>query len=460
MFKKLRLRLTLANVTVVVLIFIVVFTGVYITMYKSIVNKPEQVMDLLTYSILSGGETQNNAFFKVLGNQSFIIAEISNSGTIIDYKSTKPVEMPPMADNNFQGKIIIKNISPVPEVKKEYVQELVDKTEKQGDKKGTLFKMLDMKNVTEDKPTVIMMKLNTVQSSTGDTYLTEILKKPDNTLYMIFVNMDYENSLLKSLRINLIMVAVAGLGLVYAGSLFMAGKAIKPIKESWERQKNFVADASHELRTPLTVIKTNLELVMESKVDTVESQLRWLENIDFENKHMIKLVSDLLLLARIDSGQKLLEMKNFSLSAAIEKAVAPYIPVAGEKNIKINFLIDSEVKFFGDESRMQQLVVILIDNAVKYTQTDGSIAIKLENSREGIELIVSDTGEGIGKEDFEKIFERFYRVDKARNTESGGTGLGLSIASWIVKEHHGTISVDSTLEKGTTFKIMFPIRKL
>lgn len=195
---------------------------------------------------------------------------------------------------------------------------------------------------------------------------------------------------------------------------------------------------------------------MENRDETVESQTKWLENIHVENKHMTKLVSDLLLLARTDSDQQLLEMKDFSISKSVEEAVTAFIPVAEEKNIKIEHSVTQDLSFFGDESRIKQLAVILLDNAVKYTPAGGSISFVLESNKNSIEMIVSDTGEGIEKENLEKIFERFYRVDKARSSETAGTGLGLSIASWIVKEHHGTISVESKLGEGTTFRVTFP----
>ncbi|KPU46150.1 alkaline phosphatase synthesis sensor protein PhoR [Oxobacter pfennigii] len=434
MFDRLKLKLTLANVAVVVLIFIIVFTGVYITMYRSITGQSNQLLNMLTYNIVNGGDLQDPKFLRLLGNQDFFIADISNSGEITGLNSSQLIL--PLTD--------------------EYIHELVGKAMMQNGNNKNLLKFFSITDLPETSQTIIIMKLSTIQSSTGYTYLTEVLKKADNSLSIIFINVDYETSLLSSLRFNLVIVALVGLCLVFIGSLFMAGKAVKPIKEAWEKQKNFTADASHELRTPLSVIQANLELVMENKYDTVESQYKWLENIYWESNHMTKLTGDLLLLARADSGQKLLEMENLLLSSSIEEAAAPFVPVAHEKNIKMDFSIEPNVTFFGDELRLKQLAVILIDNAVKYTPSGGSISLGLKNNRDNIEITVSDTGEGIDKEHLDKIFERFYRVDKARNSENGGTGLGLSIACWIVKEHHGTISVNSALGKGTTFNVMLP----
>ena len=434
MFNRLRLKLTLVNLFIAVLIFVIVFTGVYFTMYNSIISQSEQLMNILTYSIASGGKPQDPKMLGLLGNHAFLIADLTLSGKITDYRSTP--------------------LMPEPTI--ELVNELVTRTIQQNGSTSIRLKSLYAINPFGIKSSVMILQPRPIQAGDGTTYLSRLIKKADDSFSMIFINIDYENSLLKSLRSNLITVALAGLGLIFAASLFLSGKAVKPIKAAWEKQKSFVADASHELRTPLAVMQTNLELVMENKLETIESQTEWLENIYAENKHMTKLVSDLLLLARADSDQKLMEIKSFSLSAVVAEAANSFVPVARDKGVNIDLVIKPDINFLGDQSRLKQLVVILIDNAVKYTPSGGSVSLSLESSRDNIEIVVTDTGEGIASENLKKIFERFYRVDKARSNETAGVGLGLAIASWIVKEHHGTINADSTLGNGTTFKVVFP----
>lgn len=447
MFDKLKLRLTFVNVTVVVLIFVIVFTGVYIAMYSTVTGQSDQLMDMLTYNLVNGSDVQDSKWLGLLGNHAFIIADISGSGQLEGYRSTPLINKYYGGRTTFEMKLSDK-LSMLTE---EYVKELVDKAKVQTGKTQNLYLV---EKLPGSQATKLTMKSGTVRSDSGNAYLTRMINKSDGSSSIIFVSTDYERNLLRSLGLNLIIVAVAGLGLVFAGSLFMAGRALKPVKAAWEKQKSFVADASHELRTPLSVIQTNLELVMENKEDTVRSQLNWLENINVENKHMTKLVGDLLLLARTDSGQTLLEMKEFSLSAAVEEAITPFIPVAAEKNLSLAFSIAPNIDYYGDEARLKQLVVILTDNAVKYTPFGGRIYLELKAAGDSVELAVSDTGEGIAREDLDRIFERFYRADKSRSSETEGTGLGLAIASWIVKEHHGTITADSILEKGTTFKVV------
>lgn len=435
MFSKLKLRLTLGNLAVVILIFVILFTGVYITMYSSITRQTNQLIDMLTYSVADGDTAPDPRLLGLLGNHDFFIIEKSASGNLM--------VSPPM-----------------PGVTSEYLRELVDKVMAYRGKSRRLFlSYMDIRGQSPTETSInVLIKAATIQSSTGNTYHSRLIVKDDGSSAIIFVNIDYEKSLLRSLGINLVMVAVMGLGLVFAGSYFMAGRALKPIRASWEKQKSFVADASHELRTPLSVIQTNLELVMENRNETVESQLKWLENINMENKHMTRLVNDLLLLARTDTDQQLLEMKEFPISDSIKEAVTAFMPVAEEKKIKLEHSITQGLHFFGDESRIKQLAVILLDNAVKFTPSGGCISFTLAGSKAGVDVTVSDTGIGINKEDIGRIFERFYRADKARSGENPGTGLGLSIASWIVKEHHGTINVESEYEKGSTFKVVLPYK--
>jgi signal transduction histidine kinase len=199
-----------------------------------------------------------------------------------------------------------------------------------------------------------------------------------------------------------------------------------------------------------------MDIVVDNPNDTVENNMIWLQNIQAECKLMAKLVEDLLFLARADSEQPVIYMENFELSNALKEALDPFQPAAGQHNLRLNKKLGRHVNFYGDQMRIKQLVSILIDNAIKYTPSGGDINLQLNDNPDNIEIIVSDTGEGIEPEHLTKIFERFYRVDKARARESGGTGLGLSIAELIVKEHHGTIKVRSKARSGTAFTVSFP----
>ena len=249
-----------------------------------------------------------------------------------------------------------------------------------------------------------------------------------------------------------------GIVMAIAGSWLLSKAAIRPIQAAWQKQLDFTADASHELRTPIAVIQTNLELVMDSPEETVSSQMRWLKNIEAENSRMARLVEDLLTLSRMDTDQQMLEVEPFMPNEAVSESLAPFAPVAGKKNIAIEVNADDEAAFCGDRKRFIQLMVILVDNALKYTDS-GTVTVSLSRSEKELKVTVADTGQGIDAEHLEKIFDRFYRVANTRKMNQEGFGLGLPIAKWIVHEHGGTIQAESTPGVGTAFTVCLPIRQ-
>jgi len=243
--------------------------------------------------------------------------------------------------------------------------------------------------------------------------------------------------------------------LVFIGSWLLSKVAIRPIQTVWQKQLDFTADASHELRTPITVIQTNLDVIMDRPDETVGSQIKWLKNIESENKRMAKLVEDLLTLSRADTDQQMLEKEMFILDEVVAEAIAPFEPIANEKNIELVMNINNQINFYGDKKRVHQLLVILFDNALNYTDS-GTVTVELSQSEKNIKITVSDTGHGIDAEHISKIFDRFYRVTKTRNLNQGGLGLGLPIAKWIVEEHGGTIKISSVPSEGTSFEVQLP----
>ena len=318
---------------------------------------------------------------------------------------------------------------------------------------------LDLKNpqISEiiSKASVSKKLKGTIEVSKETFRFTKTVENSKETI-IVFINTHIEHEMLDNLLIVLILSGLCGLLLVFFGSLYVANRSLIPIKESWNRQKDFVANASHELRTPLSVIETTIDLLINKKKQTIGSQMKWLENIRTENKSMTKLVSDLLFLARADSDQNSLELKTFPLHSALLEAYIPFEAVALQKGIYLQDFNGEQIDFLGDESKIRQLAVIFIDNAIKYTPAGGQVGMTLVNNVDHVEISISDTGEGIAEEHINKIFQRFYRVDKARSRKEGCVGLGLSIAEWIVKQHHGHIKIESTKEKGSTFCIILP----
>ena len=243
-------------------------------------------------------------------------------------------------------------------------------------------------------------------------------------------------------------------------SLFIAGKAIVPIRNSMETQEKFIADASHELRTPLAVIRSNVEMIMDEPELTVKENLKWLEYILKEAKRMAKITEDLLFLSNYDINKNKKELgvqkEKLNLSVLISGIYDSFYKLLEEHGLSGSKNIEQDIYIYANENQIRQLVTILLDNAIKYTK-EGGVALELEQKEQEAYIRVIDTGQGIAEDMLEKIFERFVRTDKARSREAGGAGLGLSIARSIAKEHNGQITAASESGKGSVFCVRFPL---
>ncbi|UNL85200.1 sensor histidine kinase [Priestia koreensis] len=272
----------------------------------------------------------------------------------------------------------------------------------------------------------------------------------------LVLNIDSEKLILHHLLLLMVGGIITGIILSLVAGLFLANRALIPIQRSWDKQTRFVADASHELRTPLAVIQAHLELLFRHPTHTVEEESEAVYKSLHEVTRINKLVSDLLTLARVDSDQLLLERTEFPPGEILEFVSDQFTPVAEMKGIQFQKTLDTQNLYKGDQARIQQLFMILLDNALKYSPADTTIHLFCKKEGEAFIVQVSDEGVGIKEEDIPFVFDRFYRGDKARNRSQGGTGLGLSIAKWIVEAHGGDIKVKSTENKGSTFTIRLP----
>lgn len=283
-----------------------------------------------------------------------------------------------------------------------------------------------------------------------------VFNKGDSSGYdVIFLDRAIEISTLN--RLLIIFISIGGLGLLilFGVSWLLASWAITPIAEAWDKQKQFIADASHELKTPLTVIATNTDVVLANAEDTVQNQSKWLTYIKSETARMSKLVSDLLYIAKSDVNEVAMVMNEFNLSHTTLGVCLVFETVAFENGKILDTDIEENISYKGDEDRIKQLITILVDNAIVHSNGNANIMVSLKrDNKDKIKLSVSNTnGEDIPKGCEERLFERFFRVDKARNRSSGSHGLGLNIAQSIVKNHNGSISVTSTKDHVVTFTV-------
>jgi len=228
------------------------------------------------------------------------------------------------------------------------------------------------------------------------------------------------------------------------------------IEAAFQRITQFTADASHELRTPVSLIRTEAELALRRSRGEAEYK-ESLRHILLEAERTTALIEQLLSLARTDSGRETLHMQRVDLSAMLRGVVESWRQVADIRNIQFSASIAATDSFvMGDEDALRRVADILLDNAFKYTAQPGSVGLSLEQRDDRVVMMVKDSGIGIAEEEKDKIFERFYRVDKARSREQGGVGLGLAIAQWIVTQHRGSITVESEPGEGSVFRLEFP----
>ena len=255
-----------------------------------------------------------------------------------------------------------------------------------------------------------------------------------------------------------IVLAFIILVLILALCDFLARRSILPVDDAIRNQQQFIADASHELKTPLTVILANLDIISSHPKETVEEAGKWLENTKSEAKRMSKLVNEMLFLARSDAAMDMhYNFRLINFSDVVDEVVLATEALAFERNISLNADVAENSQVVGDFERLKQVVMILVENATKYVDENGTIEVRLTSSpRRSEVLTVTNTGTSIPPEKAGHIFDRFYRVDESRVRDQGGYGLGLSIAQNIVEKHNGEIALDFSDERGTQFSVRLP----
>ncbi|GMA62934.1 HAMP domain-containing histidine kinase [Alicyclobacillus fastidiosus] len=241
----------------------------------------------------------------------------------------------------------------------------------------------------------------------------------------LLYNREDDEAMLGSLRTVIEISTIICAALAVAAGLYLANRALIPIQKSWNKQQQFVADASHELRTPLTVLQMHLERLFRHPSHTIEQEVESILRLVKETTRMRRLVSDLLTLARGDSNQVQLMMKPVRLDVVIDVIIEQFRDLAMMKGIDIKVSTTTPVTIRADEERIQQLLTILLDNAVKFTGHGGSIEVNWSVVGNAVHLAVSDNGIGVSEEDLPKLFDRFFQANKARS--NGGTGLGLAM---------------------------------
>lgn len=294
-------------------------------------------------------------------------------------------------------------------------------------------------------------------NSDGNHWAFIITPQMDSGGYkIVFLDITSQQLILKKLVYTFLIVALVMMIIIFFISRFFANKSIKPIKEAFDKQKQFIADASHELKTPLAVINTNADVLLSNSEDKISDQSKWLHYIKSEVDRMTNLINDLLYLTQMDYSEIKMIFTDFNLSEAVENVILTMEAIIFENNISLTYDIEPNLMIHGNSEQIKQVVIILLDNALKYTNKNGTVNITLKKYHNSIILSLTNTGEGIPEDQINKIFDRFYRIDKSRARKTGGYGLGLAIAKAIVDQHGGKIYAKSILNESTTFSVELP----
>ena len=298
-------------------------------------------------------------------------------------------------------------------------------------------------------------KIARIDTSDAVEYAKQVLKSGKERGFLegyryVVVNSDSEVRVI--FLVTAVVVSTAGLLAVLILMIFLSARIVKPFSENYEKQKRFITDAGHELKTPLTIIDADAEVL---EMDFGENE--WLSDIQSQTRRLADLTNNLILLSRMEEERTKELMVDFPLSDIAEETVGTFQALAKTQNKVLESNITPMIAMKGDEKAIRRLITILLDNAVKYAKENGRISVTLEKQKKRIRLSVFNTTEQISKEHMEHLFDRFYRTDRSRNSETGGYGLGLSIAAATVEAHRGKITATTEDEKSLLITVIFPI---
>lgn len=403
MLKKLQVRFVLMAMSVVLTVLAVIIAGINILNYGSVVREADAVLELLS----------------------------ENEGTFPTGGKMKDHRLPP-------------GMSPEVPYESRFFTVILDSDSGRAT-------MIDTSQIIA------------VDTRQAESYAQEILRsgktrgfvdayryirtEDENVTRVIFLDcgrnlMSFRNFLLTSIGI-----ALAGFLLVFLITAFFSNRIVRPISESYEKQKRFITDAGHEIKTPLTIINANTDVLEQ---DIGESE--WLEDIRRQCRRLTDLTNDLVLLARMEEANSGVPMVEFPVSDMVEETACSFHALAQTQNKVFEIHVQPMLSMKGDTKSIQKLVSILLDNALKYSPEGGTIALTLEQQGKCLRLHICNTvSEPVLAEDLDKLFDRFYRTDPSRSSETGGYGIGLSVARAIVLAHGGKIQ--ASMQDGQTLRM-------
>ena len=386
---------------------------------------------------------KSKIFLLIMISLSVLIVGIIVVFAVLNYSNTiKTTTLMMDRISNFEDKKIIGNETTKPELEIEGLYFVEVKNSK----------VVNNSVITNSDLEKYAIKVSNSKNESGivGKYIYKVRKTKDNVSMVILMENEKAISHIRVIFLFSGISIVLSLLIIYSVSRKLSETIVKPVEETLEKQKQFISDASHELKTPLAVIEANAD-VLENEV----GKNKWLTYIQNEINSMDKLINELLLLAKTENVDSIKTYKKFDLSKEVEIIISVFESMAYEKNVKINTNIQKDVIMNGNKEDIKHILSTLIDNAIKHAETEGNVTIELSKEKNEIILQVKNEGDPIPEGEREKIFERFYRIDKSRNRSEKRYGLGLAIAKSTVEKYNGKIEVICK-DGVTNFKVSIP----
>ena len=440
MIKKFRIRFIAVAMASIFVVLAVILGVMNVTNYRRVVREADNTLKILM---------ENDGKFpeQEPGENPAKKAEEETTGK---EDSKIPPEKPEDSGKNDSEKREKPEMSPELPFESRYFTVVLDSDNKKISADTGKIAAVNEKTAVKYAKT-IAKKTRTSGFYSGYRYM---VKETDGEKMIIFLDTGRNLGNFYSFLITSIMASFGGMLAVLILVVLLSKKIVKPVMESYEKQKRFITDAGHEIKTPLTVIDADAEVLEMEVGDDNE----WLKDIRKQTVKLKELTNNLIYLSRMEENQENIVMIDFPISDIVEETASSFQALAVTQEKTFDCMIEPMLTCYGNEQNIQRLLEILLDNALKYSNPGGHISVELKKYGKGISLSVYNTAEYVSRENISHIFERFYRLDESRNSKTGGYGIGLSIANAIVQAHKGKITAETKDEKSLKITVFLGSR--
>ena len=408
MIKKLQYKFILLSMSALLFVLVIIIAGINVVNYKAVTQEADMILSLLS-----------------------------------DFKSEFPMEPDKLGDRLPSG------MSPEVPYESRYFSVVLEKDTRQ------VFFVETNRIIVVDTQAAINYAETVLQKSNSTGFIQNFrykIEHIENFIRITFLDCGRKLDAYYSFLYASISISLFGYIVVFAFIAFFSNRIIRPISESYEKQKRFITDASHEIKTPLTIIRADAD-VLEMELGENE----WLNDIKKQAAQLTELTNDLVFLSRMEESEHILPTIDFPFSEVVTETVLSFQGLAHRQEKELHCQIPPMLTLCGNEKSIRQLIALLLDNAIKYSPINEKISLTIEEQSKHVILTVTNTtSQPIEKEQLKLLFDRFYRVDASRNSKTGGHGVGLSIAKAIVEAHHGKIQALAPSENKLQISVKLP----